>query len=135
MVGTQYFGYLLVALSAALLAQHWQLWRDVGTRMLSRRDREYTRRQVQRRSVASALIGVVGAAMTLINRVPRTPWTLTGYLFALLLGAAVILAIAVADMRAAGRRREIERLDLLDDELRRLAAARAEAESPRGDPI
>jgi hypothetical protein len=79
--------------------------------------------------VASSLIGVVGAAMTLVDRVPRTPLSLSTYLFALVLGGTVILAIALADMRASRRRREIEHLDLVIDELRKASAAKSDAES------
>jgi hypothetical protein len=117
MGGTHYFGYLLVALSGVLLAQHWRLWRDASLRPMPVADVEYVRRQLQRRSVASGLIGVVGAAMTLIDHVPRTPWSLTAYLCGLMLGGAVILAIALADMRAARRRRDAQHLDLVAREL------------------
>jgi hypothetical protein len=79
--------------------------------------------------VASSLIGVVGAAMTLVERVPRTPLSMTAYLFALVLGGAVILAIALADMRASRRRREVEHLDLVVEELRKAAAVKAESEA------
>ena len=66
MAGTQLFGYALVTVSAVLLAQHWFHWRDAASRVLTLRQREYLRRQIQRRSVASALIGVVGAAIVAV---------------------------------------------------------------------
>lgn len=117
MVGTHYFGYLLVALSAFLLAQHWHLWRDASLKPMPVAEVAYVRGQLQRRSVASGLIGVLGAAITLVDHVPRTPWSLTVYLVGLLLGATVILAIALVDMRAARRRREVEHLELVAYEL------------------
>ncbi len=129
MHGVFLFGYALVALSAVLLALHWQHWRDLATRRMGQRDRVFARLQLQRRAVASSLIGVVGAAMTLIERVPRTPLAISTYLFALVLGGTVILAIALADMRASRRRREIEHLDLVIDELRKATTAKADAES------
>jgi hypothetical protein len=128
MNGALLFGYALVALSAVLLALHWQHARELATRRLAPRDRAFGRAQLQRRAVASALIGVVGAAMTLIERVPRNPLSMTAYLFALVLGGAVILAIALADMRASRRRREVEHLDLVVEELRK-AAAQGESEA------
>lgn len=121
MAGTQLFGYLLIALSAVMLAQHWFQWRDLRARALrlAPRDRAYYRSQLQRRSAASAMIGVVGAAMTLVDRVPRNPVSLSAYLFALVWGGAVILVLALADWRATRLRREGEQLDLLARELRK----------------
>jgi hypothetical protein len=124
MSGTQVFGYALVAGSAALLAVHWTHWQDfVRASLADARLREFRRRQLQRRSVASALIGVVGAAMTLVERVPKTPWAMSFYLFGLLAGALVILAIAVADWHAVRRRRSEEQLDLLAEQLRKAGGA------------
>ncbi len=119
MSGTHYFGFLLIMLSAALLAQHWHQRRDLLVRPRALRDQAYFRLQLQRRSVASALIGVIGAAMTLVDRVPRKPLSLTLYLVGLLLGGAVILAIALADIRAARRRTESEHLELVAAELKK----------------
>jgi peptidoglycan/LPS O-acetylase OafA/YrhL len=104
MTATHYFGYFLIGTSAVLLAQHWQAWRDRAA--ISAGERAYLRRQLQRRIVASALIGVVGAAMTLVDRVPRTPWALSCYLLALVLAGGVILIIALVDFAAARRHRE-----------------------------
>jgi len=118
MAGAQYFGYGLVAVSAILLAQHWFQWRDWRALPAGRR-REFLRDQVQRRFVASALIGVVGAAMTLVDQVPRTPLAMSAYLFALLLAGGVILLIALADMRATRRLRDEELLDVVAAELRK----------------
>jgi high-affinity Fe2+/Pb2+ permease len=117
MNGAHYFGYALVAISAVFLALHAQQWLDWRS-MRSGKQREFVRRQLQRRFVASALIGVVGAAMTLVEHVPRTPPAITAYLFALLLGVVVIAAIALVDIRATRRMREDEQLDLLADALR-----------------
>jgi hypothetical protein len=120
MSGTQAFGYALVAGSAALLAVHWTQWQELlRSSAADARRREFRRRQLQRRSVASALIGVVGAAMTLVERVPKTSLAMSCYLFGLLAGALVILGIAVADMRALRRRREHEQMDMLAEQLRK----------------
>jgi hypothetical protein len=118
MTGAHYFGYGLIAVSAIFLAQHWFHWRD--WRMLAAgRQREFLRLQLQRRIVASALIGVVGAAMTLVDHVPRTPAAMSAYLLALLLASGVILLIALADLRATRRLREEELLDVVAAELRK----------------
>jgi hypothetical protein len=117
MVGALYFGYVLIAISAVFLAQHAQQWLDWRGLPVGKR-REFLRGQLQRRFVASALIGVVGAAITLVDHVPRTPAAMSAYLFALLLAGVVIVAIALADFRATRRMREDEQLDLLADALR-----------------
>jgi hypothetical protein len=123
MPGTQLFGYALVAGSAALLAVHWAHWQELR-RTPQGGSWEFRRRQLQRRAVASALIGVVGAAMTLVERVPKTSWAMTTYLFGLLAGGFVILAIAVADMRALRKRREHEQMDMLAEQLRKAGGER-----------
>jgi hypothetical protein len=120
MAGTPYFGYALIVISAMLLAQHWHAWLD-WRGLAGGKRREYLRRQLQRRFVASALIGVVGAAMTLVDRVPRTPRAMTAYLFALLLAGGAIFSIALADIRATRRHRDEEHLDLLAEELRKVS--------------
>jgi small-conductance mechanosensitive channel len=119
-MGAQVFGYVLVALSAVLLAQLWQQARELKARRRDPRDLIFARFQLQRRVVASALIGVIGAAMTIADRVPRRPLSLTLYLFAMLLGGVVILAFALADWRSTRRRREVEHLDLVVRELQKL---------------
>jgi hypothetical protein len=121
MNGAAIFGYALIAVSAVLLAMHWQGWLD-WRRLQERRRREFLRLQLQRRFVASALIGVVGAAMTLIERVPHTPTAMTSYLFGLIIAVGLILAIALADIRATRRRHLVEQLDLLAEELRKAKA-------------
>ncbi len=118
MAGAQYFGYGLIAVSAILLAQHWHQWRDWRTLLTGQR-REFLRLQLQRRIVASALIGVVGAAMTLVDHVPGTPVAMSAYLIAMLLAGGVIFLIALADMRATRRLREEELLDVVAAELRK----------------
>lgn len=127
MTGAVYFGYVLVAASAVLLASHWQQWREAKS--LATRDPRrvaFLRVQIQRRMVASALIGVVGAAMTLVERVPRDPTSMTAYLFALVLGGVVILMIALVDMRATRQYRDREQMELLVAELRKVEPQRSD---------
>ena len=74
--------------------------------------------------VASGLIGVVGAAITLVNQLPPNPVAMTAYVCALLLAGCVIFAIALADMRASRRLIEEEQIELLAAELRKATAER-----------
>lgn len=128
MTATHYFGYFLIGASAVLLAQHWQAWRDRAA--ISAGELAYLRRQLQRRIVASALIGVVGAAMTLIDRVPRTPWAMSCYLLALVLAGGLILAIALVDFAAARHHREQRQWDEL---AKALGEAARERETEKSD--
>jgi hypothetical protein len=128
MVAASYFGYVLVALSAALMAWHWQEWRAWSPTGNSRH-REHVRRQLQRRCVASALIGVVGAAMTLAKRMPPQPFAMTAYLCALLLAGCVIFLIAIADWRSTRRHRDEEQLAMLAEELRKATAELAQVQA------
>ena len=116
------FGYFLIGLSAIFFALHWQQWREWVHSTANSRRREFVRRQLQRRMVASGLIGVVGAAITLVNQLPPNPAAMTAYLCALLLAGCVIFAIALADMRAARRLIEEEQIELLAAELRKATA-------------
>ncbi len=116
------FGYFLIGLSAIFFALHWQQWREWVHSAANSRRREFVRRQLQRRMVASGLIGVVGAAITLVNQLPPNPAAMTAYLCALLLAGCVIFAIALADMRAARRLLEEEQIELLAAELRKATA-------------
>ncbi len=126
MTATVYFGYLLVTASAALLASHWHQWRDLTTGHGGDPLRAaFLRLQIQRRSVASALIGVVGAAMTLVQRVPPDPKLFTAYVLALVWGGAAILVIAISDWRAVRRYRDRLQMDVLAKELKKIEQAAA----------
>ena len=116
------FGYFLIGLSAIFFALHCQQWREWVHSAANSRRREFVRRQLQRRMVASGLIGVVGAAITLVNQLPPNPVAMTAYLCALLLAGCVIFAIALADMRASRRLIEEEQIELLAAELRKATA-------------
>ena len=118
------FGYLLIALSAIFFAMHWHQWRDWIHAPANTRRREFVRRQLQRRMVASGLIGVVGAAITLVDQLPPDPVTMTVYLVALLLAGCVIFAIAIVDLRASRQLHDEEQIDLLAAEFRKATAGR-----------
>ena len=122
MARPEHFGYFLIGLSAIFFAMHWQQWREWVQATTNSRRREFVRRQIQRRMVASGLIGVVGAAITLANQLPPNPLAMTAYLCALILAGCVIFAIALADMRAARRLIEEEQIELLAAELRKATA-------------
>ena len=122
MARPEIFGYFLIGLSAIFFAMHWHQWREWAISTTNSRRREFARRQIQRRMVASGLIGVVGAAITLANQLPPNPLAMTAYLCALILAGGVIFAIAIADLRASRRLLEEEQIELLAAELRKATA-------------
>jgi hypothetical protein len=126
MDGIVYFGYLLVAASTALLASNWHQWQSLTARRDGARRRwAFLRLQIQRRTMASAMIGVVGAAMTLAPRVPRDPTSFTAYVLALTLGGLMVLMIGLSDLRATRRQRDREQMELVVEELKKLEQAAA----------
>ncbi len=61
--GTLIFAALLVALSLALLAMHWNTWRQADHGGLAERERDFFRRQFRRRIQASGMLGLIGLVM------------------------------------------------------------------------
>ena len=129
MDSTYIFGLLLVGLSAILLASHWQRghWqrgdRNRGRKSSHRGDNNlrwqtYAARTSRRRAVASSLIGLVGFTLMAFETVPRTPLSITAYLFSLVLMTCWILWLACLDLLAGRRFQEDEQLDQIADKLR-----------------
>ncbi len=129
MNSTHALGLLLVGLSAVLLATHWQQWRDFqSNRTRKPRWQSHVVRTLRRRTVASSLMGVIGVTLLAFETVPRTPLSVTAYLFALVLMTCWILWLGCLDMVANRRYHDEEQLDQIAGELRR-----ANVESDRSD--
>lgn len=118
---THLFGYLLITLSAALLASHWygRPGRDVadpfGTALF------------RRRLQASALIGVIGAGIAVFDRIERTPSAMLLYLACLLVAWGTLLTLGIADLRAIRRHaREVSDEKLLAELRRRVVQLKDE---------
>lgn len=115
------FGYGLIALSAGLLALHWQAWREAApTRG------EFESRQLNRRSQASALIGVVGVAVALFEQIPRRPWPFAIYAACLVIATGIILWLAFADVIASRQQEHEQRMSDLAEALNEQLAEREE---------
>ncbi|QDS97517.1 hypothetical protein [Adhaeretor mobilis] len=111
--GATLFGYGLLALSAGLLAAHWQAWRDAGPQR-----EEFHARQLNRRSQGSALIGVVGLAMVMFEQIPRRPWPIAIYSACMVVATGLIFYLGFADMMANRQREHEKRIDELADSLK-----------------
>lgn len=132
MNSTYLLGLLLVGLSAVLLATHWQQWREF--RLGPQNDQRWQThllRTIRRRSVASSLVGVIGAALMAFDTVPRTPLSITAYLLALLLMTCWILWLACLDMLANRRFHQEQQLDQIASELRRAKLENAPSDSTK----
>lgn len=117
MTATHLFGYLLITLSAILLALHWHGRKDPG-RTLSA---EFAAALFRRRLQASALIGVIGAAVVVLDRIPKTPVAMLIYLVCLLTAWGVLLTLGIVDLRAIRRQARQASEEKLLAELRRRA--------------
>lgn len=123
MDSSQTVGLMLVGLSAALLASHWQQRGPRSERLpVSRQRYLFLRRQLRRRTVASSLVGLVGLAMVAFDRVSHTPLSITVYLVGLLVAACCILGLGIIDILATKRFRQREQFEQLAEELQRAHA-------------
>ena len=93
---------VLLGLSGLLLDWHRRSWRNAQhDAALSDRDRRFALAQYRRRTQASAIIGVLGAAIGVGPVVPRTPLWMTAYLVSLIGACACILLLALVDLLAS----------------------------------
>lgn len=120
MDSTHVIGLLLVGISAALLASHWQLWRDPQQRGGDNRRQLHAVRTLRRRTVASSLVGLIGVTLMAFETVPRTPLSITAYLFSLVLMTCWIFWLGCLDLWASRRFQEDCHLEQIADELRQL---------------
>ena len=117
MDSTYIMGLLLVGCSAVLLASHWQAGRRQPGRMANRDNDEdrrwpvYAARTLRRRCVASSLVGLVGFTFIAFEAVPRTPLSITAYLFSLVFMTCWILWLAFLDLLASRRFQADQQLD------------------------
>lgn len=106
MTGIFVFGLLLLVVSGALSAAHWHERKTfLAAPPPESAERDFRFRQLRRRTQASALIGLVGLAMTAADAIPKNEWAITGYLFGLILAALAILWLALSDLLALRFRR------------------------------
>jgi hypothetical protein len=92
---------LLIGLSGLLLDAHRRSWQEAQSNgSLNERDRRFARSQYRRRTQASGLIGVIGAALGCYPLVPKQPLEISIYLTALVGACACIMLLALLDVWA-----------------------------------
>jgi hypothetical protein len=101
MIATYVISLLLIGLSGVLLDLHRRSWRDAQQdAALDERDRRFARSQYRRRTQASGIIGLLGAAIGVRPLVPHEPLAITLYLVALSLACLAIMLLAALDVWA-----------------------------------
>src|SRR3990172_13003030 len=90
---------LLIGLSGVMLDMHRRSWRAAQQdSALKERDRRFAEAQYRRRTQASAIIGVLGAAIGVGPLVPREPWPMLLYVASL--GGACLCIMLLGGLAA-----------------------------------
>ena len=93
---------LLIGLSGVLLDLHRRGWRSAQhDAALSDGDRRFARSQYRRRTQASGIIGVLGAAIGLWPVIPPRPWPMAIYVASLGSTCVAIMLLAAIDAWAS----------------------------------
>ncbi len=99
---------LLIALSGVLLDMHRRSWRIERDATISDGERRFARSQYRRRTQASGIIGVLGAAIGVGPLIPARPWPMAIYVAGL--GAACLAIMLLAAIDAWASRQYFVRL-------------------------
>jgi hypothetical protein len=109
MFTTYFLSLVLIGLSGALLDLHRRGWRSVQQdETLSDTDRRFARSQYRRRTQASGIIGVLGAAIGVGPLIPPRPWPMAIYVSSL--GGACVAITLLAAIDAWASRQNFVRL-------------------------
>lgn len=102
MVAVYATSLVLIGLSGLFLDMHRRSWRAAQQdASLTERDRRFMQAQYRRRTQASAIIGVLGAAIGMEPLVPLRPWPMVIYVTSLAGACVCIMALAVLDAWAS----------------------------------
>lgn len=100
---------VLIGLSGVMLDMHRRSWRAAQQdSALTERDRRFAEAQYRRRTQASAIIGVLGAAIGVGPLVPREPWLMLLYVASL--GGACVCIMLLGALDAWATRQNYARL-------------------------
>lgn len=98
MASTYVISLVLIGLSGMLLDMHRRSWRAAqDDTTLSERDRRFARSQYRRRTQASGMIGVLGAAIGMYPLVPQEPMPITLYLASICCACLAIMLLGALD--------------------------------------
>lgn len=129
------FSLTLLGLSGLLIDSHRRTWREAReSTTLSEADKKFARAMYVRRMQASAMVGVMGAAIgvwPVVDQQAR-PWTLLLYTAILLVACAWSMALAMFDIWATRRHIQRKRMENLAKQLQltvEMAAAEGASEA------
>jgi hypothetical protein len=98
MLATSIVSLLLIGLSGVLIDIHRRSWHAAQTNeSLSKGDLRFARSQFRRRTEASAIIGLIGAAIGVYPLIPAEPLAITLYLTVTTGACLAILFLAFLD--------------------------------------
>lgn len=122
----------LLGLSGLLIDSHRRTWREAReSTSLSEADKKFARAMYVRRMQASAMVGVMGAAIgvwPVVDQQAR-PWTLLLYTAILLVACAWSMALAMFDIWATRRHFQRKRMENLAKQLQLTVEMAAEGAS------
>jgi hypothetical protein len=110
----------MLGLSGLLIDSHRRTWREArDSAALSSRDKEFAHAMYVRRMQASAMVGVMGAAIGIWPAVDdqARPWALLLYTAILLTACAWSMALALLDALATRRHFQRKRMEHLARQL------------------
>jgi Tfp pilus assembly protein PilV len=120
MVAVVIISLTLLGLSGLLIDSHRRTWREAReSTSLSEADKSFARAMYLRRMQASAMVGVMGAAIGIWPAVDQQarPWTLLLYTAILLVACAWSMALAMFDIWATRRHFHRKRMESLSKQL------------------
>jgi len=122
----------MLGLSGLLIDSHRRTWRDArDSSALSQADKQFARAMYGRRMLASALVGLMGAAIgvwPLFDNQSR-PWALLFYTTTLLTACAWSMALAAMDFWATRRHYQRKRIEQLKKQMQLTVEMTALAEA------
>lgn len=120
MVAVAIISLALLGLSGLLIDSHRRTWRNAReSQTLSQVDKQFARATYIRRMQASAMVGVMGAAIGVwpVFDAQARPWALLLYTALLLVACAWSMALAVLDLWATRRHFQRKRIEQLSKQL------------------
>ncbi|MBX3426259.1 MAG: hypothetical protein KF688_11320 [Pirellulales bacterium] len=119
MSAADWAGGAVVAIAAALLATHYRSWQELrrATAKGGTSGIPSQLRMLRRRTCASSLMALIGAAIMLNGVVPVHPGAVTAYLFGLLAAVVALAVLGVVDYRDLRNQHRREALAALRQEL------------------
>jgi hypothetical protein len=136
MVAVAIISLTMLGLSGLLIDSHRRTWREArDSTTLSQVDKQFARAMYYRRTQASALVGLMGAAIGIwpIFDNQARPWALLFYTAILLTACAWSMALAMLDIWATRRHFQRKRMEQLKKQVQATVEMASLGESPEAE--